>query len=132
MTAYNAMDGLETTLDNGSSLVLAVNPNDVNLVKYGILNAKTETPFVLNTGLSKLPLIIDTAAYPTVEQTPLTLGIVTVTNTPATVSAVRDMLPTIKPYADIRQRVVERENAGEGTVTFALELKHVSTRIVVR
>ena len=132
MTVYNAMDGLETTLDNGSSLVLAVNPNDVNLVKYGILNAKTETPFVLNTGLSKLPLTVDISAYPTVEQVPLTLGIVTVTNTPATVSAVRAMLPTIKPYSDIRQRIVERENVGEGTVTFALELKHVGAKFVVR
>ena len=132
VAAHNAMDGLATTFDNGTSLVLAINPEDANLTKYGILNAKTETPFVLNTGLSKLPLTVDTSAYPTVEQMPLTLGLVTVTNTPATVSAVRDMLPILKPYSDVRQRIVERENAGEGTVTFALELKHVGFKIVVR
>ena len=42
------------------------------------------------------------------------------------------MLPTLKPYADIRQSIVARENAGEGTVTFALELKHVGFKIVIR
>ena len=135
VTAYNAMDGLETTFDNGSSLVLAIDPNDANLTKYGILNAKTETPFVLNTGLSKLPLTVDTSAYPTIDQTSLMLGIVTVTNAPATVSAVRNMLPTVvKPYPNsgFRQRIVERENAGEGTMTFALELEQVGMMLIVQ
>ena len=132
VTAHNAMDGLETTFHSGTSLVLALNPEDANLTKYGILNAKTETPFVLSTGLSELPLTVDVSAYPTVEQTPQTFGIVTVTNVPATVSAVRTMLPSIKPYSDIRQRIEERENAGEGTVTFALVLEHIGTKFIVR
>jgi len=83
-------------------------------------------------GISKLPLMVDTSAYPTETQTPQTFGIVTVTNTSATLAAVRAMLPAIKPYSDIRQSIVERENVGEGTVTLALELKHVGTKFVVR
>ena len=132
VTAYNAIDGLETTFDNGTSLVLAINPEDANLTKYGILNAKTETPFALGSNLAKLPLSVDTSAYPAVTQVPQTFGIITVTNKPDTVTAVRAMLPTIKPYSDIRQSIVERENVGEGTMTFALELKHVGFKIVVR
>lgn len=132
VTAYNAMDGLETTFDNGTSLILAINPEDANLTKYGILNAKTETPFALGSNLAQLPLSVDKSAYPTVTQVPQTFGIVTVTNTPATLAAVRAMLPKVKPYSDIHQRIVERENTGEGTVTFALELKHVGIRFVIR
>ena len=132
VTAYNAMDGLETTFHSGTSLVLALNPEDANLTKYGILNAKTETPFILGNGLDKLPLTVDTSAYPMVARVPLSFGIVTVTNAPATLTAVRAMLPTVKPYSDVRQSIVERANASEGTVTFALELKHVGTRFVVR
>ena len=132
VTAYNAMDGLATTFANGTSLVLPINPNDANLTKYGILNAKTDTPFALGSNLAKLPLSVDTSAYPAVTQVPQTFGIITVTNKPETVTAVRAMLPTIKPYTDICQRIVEHENVGDGTVTFALELKHVGFKIVVR
>lgn len=134
VTACNAMDGLATTFRSGTSLVLAIDPGDANLAKYGILAAKTETPFTLGSGLSKLPLTIDTSAYPTVDRPSLALGIVTVTNKPATVSAVRAMLPAIKPYphSGFRHGIVERENAGEGTVTFALELVQTGAMLIVR
>ena len=54
------------------------------------------------------------------------------TNVAATVSSVRNMLPRIKPYSGIRQRIVERENAGEGTVTFALALEQTGAMLIVR
>ena len=132
VAAYNALDGIETTFDNDTSLVLAFDANDTNLTKYGLLNAKTETPFVLGSGLSKLPLSFDISAYPMPDVTPFTVGIVTVTNTPATVAAVRDMLPRIKAFPKIHNFIVERENDGEGTVTFELLLKQVGTQIIFR
>ena len=132
VAAYNAIDGLETTFYNGTSLVLALDPNDVNISKYGILNAKTETPFVLNAGLSELPLAIDTSVCPTVDHMSLVLGIVTVTNAPATVSAVRAMLPSVRPYRGFRHRIVERENAGEGTVTFALAMEQTGLMFILK
>jgi hypothetical protein len=132
VASYNALDGIETTFRNGTSLVLALDPNDANLTKYGILNAKTETPFTLGSGLSKLPLTIDTTAYPTIAEMPVSFGIVTVLNTPATVAAVRAMLPRIKAYPNVHNGIVERENVGEGTVTFALKLEVVGLRIIVQ
>ena len=120
VASYNAMDGLETTFDNGTSLVLALDPNDEDLVKYGILNAKTGTPFVLGSGLSKLPLTVDVSAYPVVNGNKFECGLVTVANDAETLQAVRGMMPNVKPWSDIHQGVVERENAGEGTVTFVL------------
>ncbi len=132
VASYNALDGIETTFRNGTSLVLALDPNDANLTKYGILNAKTETPFTLGSGLSKLPLTIDTTAYPTIAEMPVSFGIVTVRTPPATVAAVRAMLPRIKAYPNVHNGIVERENVGEGTVTFALKLEVIGLRIIVR
>jgi hypothetical protein len=75
---------------------------------------------------------VDISAYPEVTHVPQTFGIVTVTNIPETVATVRALLPKIKPYSGINQCIVERENAGEGTVTFALELKSPGMRIIIR
>ena len=130
--SYNAIDGLETTFDNGTSLVLAIDPSDANLTKYGIMNAKTQTPFRLGSGLSELPLVIDTSAYPVVENEPQTFGILTVADNAETLAATRAMLPRLKPYRDIHNSIVERENVGEGTVTFALRLEQIGTVIIVR
>ena len=132
VTAYNAMDGLSSTFDDNTSLVLVINPEDAKLTKYGILNARTDTPFALGSNLAKLPLSVDISAYPEVTHVPQTFGIVTVTNIPETVATVRALLPKIKPYSGINQCIVERENAGEGTVTFALELKSPGMRIIIR
>ena len=132
VASYNAMDGLETTFDNGTSLVLALDPNDADLVKYGILNAKTGTPFVLGSGLSKLPLTVDVSAYPVVDGNKFECGLVTVANNAETLQAVRGMMPNVKPWSDIHQSVVERENAGEGTVTFVLCAERNAFTIIFR
>ena len=132
VTAYNAMDGLSSTFDKNTSLVLVINPEDAKLTKYGILNARTDTPFALGSNLTQLPLSVDISAYPAVTHVPQTFGIVTVTNIPETVATVRAMLPKIRPYSGVNQCIVERENAGEGTVTFTLELKSPGMRVIIR
>lgn len=132
VAAHNAMDGLETTFHSGTSLVLALNPEDENLTKYGILNAKTETPFTLGISLAKLPLTVDASACPAFNQPSQTFGLVTVTNLPPTVAAIRGLLPKIdKLYKGVRQRVFERENDGEGTVTFELRLEQAGMVLMV-
>ena len=133
IASHNAIDGMETTLDDGTSLKLKIDPANADLTKYGILNAKTATPFTLGAGHGgKLPLSLDTTAYPVPTRRSLTVGLVTVTNTVATVEAVRAMMPTGTLYEGIGNLIVERENVGEGTVTFALELKDRCTTIVFK
>ena len=133
IASHNAIDGMATTFDNGTSLKLKIDPANADLTKYGILNAKTATPFTLGAGHGgKLPLSLDTTAYPVPTRRSLTVGLVTVTNTVATVEAVRAMMPTGTLYEGIGNLIVERENVGEGTVTFALELKDRCTTIVFK
>lgn len=130
--SYNAIDGLETTLDNGSSLVLSLDPEDADLTKYGILNAKTDTPFILGSGLSTLPLTVDASACPEIDKGPVSFGILTVANNAETLAATRAMMPRIKAFSGIHNSIVERENAGEGTVTFELLLEQLHTMVIMR
>ena len=128
---HNALDGLLAKFYDGSSLVLAINPENADMMKYGILNAKTTTPFGLDT-LTRLPLSVDVSAHPVIDEAEYSFGLLTVTNVVETVASVREMLPNVKPYAGIHQEIVERENAGEGTVTFVLKAKHIGTRLIFR
>ncbi len=132
VTSYNAMDGLATTMANGSSLVLVLDPSDENLTKYGILNAKTEKPFTLGNGLSTLPLSVDVSACPVIDKGPQTFGILTVANNAETLAATRAMMPRIKAFSGIHNSIVERENSGEGTVTFELLLEQLGTTVLIR
>ncbi len=132
VTSYNAMDGLATTMANGSSLVLVLDPSDENLTKYGIMNAKTVTPFTLGSGLSTLPLSVDASACPVIDKGPQTFGILTVANNAETLAATRAMMPRIKAFSGIHNSIVERENSGEGTVTFELLLEQLGTTVLIR
>ncbi len=130
VASHSALDGMETTFDNGTSLTLKVDPANADLMKYGILNAKTETPFTLGAGLSKLPLTLDTTAFPDITEKRRAFGLVTVTNTAA--AAVRALMPTGKFCPDVHNMIVERENAGEGTVTFELQLERLGLTVIIR
>ena len=132
VAAYNAIDGMETTFDSGTSIVLAIDPENEGLTRYGIRNARTETPFVLGDGVLKLPLTLDVSAYPEVPRRTkeISFGIVTVTNSVA--DAVAGMLPNIgRPFPHGYQSVVRRAN-DDGTVTFALVVEHKSLTMFVR
>jgi hypothetical protein len=129
---HYAMDGLVTTFEEGTSLVLALNPSDADLMKYGILNVKTDHPFNIGTGLSKVPLSVDTSACPAEMSLPQKFGIVTVKNSPATIAKVRSLLPIIRPFKDVHHRIEERINEGENSITFLLVVEHVGTRVIVR
>ena len=132
ITRHDAIDGLETSFASGTSLVLPLNPSDEDLVKYGILNAKTETPFKIAANMDRLPLMVDISACPSEMKLPQTFGLLTVKNTPSTVAAVKSMLPAIRPFTDVHHRIEERVNKEEGTVTFSLVAEHVGSRIVIR
>ena len=133
IASHNAIDGMETTFDNGTTLKLKIDPANADLTKYGILNAKTDTPFTLGAGHGgKLPLALDTTAFPCMEEMSRTFGLVTVTNT--AVAAVRAMMPTgkIRLYPGVHNTIVERANDGEGTVTFELQLDRLGMMLIYR
>ena len=129
---YNAIDGLEVKFASATSLELAFDPEDENLTKYGILNGKTDTPFALDPGVSEIPLSLDISACGDMTELPKTFGVVTVKNTPATVNAVKAMLPRIRPFENVHHRLIERVNETEGTVTLALVVEHVGFRVILK
>lgn len=129
---YNAIDGLKVKFAVNTSMELAFDPADENLTKYGILNSKTSTPFVLDPGVGTIPLSLDTSACGDMTELPKKFGIVTVKNDPATIEAVRAKLPSIRPFENVHHRLVPRLNEGEGTVTFELVVEHVGFRVILR
>ncbi|MBR3821399.1 MAG: hypothetical protein IKJ37_07235 [Kiritimatiellae bacterium] len=129
---HDAMDGLSTLFEEGASLVLAMDISDGNLVKYGIMNAKTEYPFRLYGKLKELPLTVEFSEIPTLDELPWTFGVVTVKNTPATIDAVKAILPSIRPCPGLHHKFRMRENEGEDTVTFTVTIEHVGSRVILR
>jgi hypothetical protein len=129
---YNAIDGLKVKFAVNTSMELAFDPADENLTKYGILNSKTSTPFVLDPGVGTIPLSLDTSACGDMMELPKKFGIVTVKNDPATIEAVRAKLPSIRPFENVHHRLVPRLNEGEDTVTFELVVEHVGFRVILR
>jgi hypothetical protein len=100
-------------------------------MKYGILNARTSTPFVLSDGVPGLPLSVDVNAYPEMVCNRLSFGVCTVTNLSETVAATRRMMPKLKPYKGIYTWMSERVNE-EGTRTFVLNIERRGTCISLR
>ena len=89
----DALNGLKTTFMSGTALLLPVDLANASLTRYGIANVKTETPFVLGSGLEKLPL---TVAFPTefaLAGNEQFVGIITVANAQA--DAVAALLPPV-------------------------------------
>ena len=97
-----------------------------------LAKAKTVTPFTLGSGLSTLPLSVDASACPVIDKGPQTFGILTVANNAETLAATRAMMPRIKAFSGIHNSIVERENSGEGTVTFELLLEQLGTTVLIR
>ena len=130
-TVYNGIDGVTVDFSAGSRLVLELRPEDDEFMKYGILNARTSTPFVLSDGVPGLPLSVDVNAYPEMVCNRLSFGVCTVTNLSETVAATRRMMPKLKPYKGIYTWMSERVNE-EGTRTFVLNIERRGTCISLR
>ena len=131
VSGVDAVNGLELLFSEGTKLVLKANPEDEELMRWGIRNVKADTPFALADGLGKLPISLDLSAG---EIPPTSrLGLLTVKNDPAIVAAVREMMPTLprvcKGFLNCPVEIVDEES---DTCTFALEFKENGLKLVIR
>ena len=130
----DALAGVETTIDSGASLKLAIDPSNADLMAYGIRNTTVDTPFTLAASFGgKLPLTLATEDFTVPEDChALTNALVTVKDSSA--AAVRAMLPSLRPWKPygLTSMVVPRANPGENTTTFLLVSKHTGVTIIFR
>ena len=132
VASARACDGMAITFTDGAQLELKLDPADPEMLGCGLRNTKTDTPFVLADGMAKLPLSLDWSSVSKPE-IPVTVGVVTVSNSADTVAAVGAMLPEFRsPWGGVRSELVPMERPDEGSVTFALKLCPVGIRFIVR
>ena len=128
----DALAGVETHIDAGASLKLAIDPSNADLTAYGIRNTTVDTPFTLAASFGgKLPLTLATEDFTVPENChALTNALVTVKDSSA--AAVRAMLPSLRPWKPygLTSTVVARANPGENTTTFLLVSKHTGLTII--
>jgi hypothetical protein len=131
VTSADAMNGLATTFASGTSLVLAVNPDDAELTRYGIRNDKTDNPFSVNGG-GTLPfsLSASSAAKAAVKGRTVNVGLFTVTAKAD--GLFRTLMPAElrSPFPSTQGTVVRSE--ADGFVTYSMRIVPVGLRIVVR
>ena len=134
---HDAIDGVQlrlvATSQNGFvHLKLEQDYSDPLLMRYGIKNTKTATPFSISNAsvFPKLPLEVVYPPEPA-DAVAFTVGLVTVADSAAdTVRALLPPLPAQKIYDGFSQEAVEiREN---GMTTFAVEFSHKGTSIIFR
>jgi len=129
----DALAGVETTIDAGAALQLAIDPANADLTQYGIRNMAVDTPFTLDASFGgKLPLTLDTAgAVPVADCAEMTNALVTVKSSSA--EAVGAMLSAVKPWRNYgyASTVVSRAN-GDGTTTLLLVSKFSGLKIYLR
>ena len=133
----DAIDGCQLQLVGTSQngyvyLKLVQDYSDPDLMRYGIKNTKTATPFSISNPsvFAKLPLEVEFPQTPA-DGTSFTVGIVTVASSAA--DSVRAILPdllTRKIYKGYRQKAVERTE--NGMTTFAVEFVTVGFTIDFR
>lgn len=126
----DGIDGLEIHFGGGTRFVVDVSAPDADFLRYGAKNVKTDTPFVLPDGATKLPLEV---LYP--EEIPekgVTVGILTVKSGIA--SAIKAILPELPRRVSGKiVRYVEIADKKNGWTTFAAEIgvSH-GTRIILK
>ena len=130
-----AIDGCSMLFHEGTSLELAVDFDNEELMAQGIRNVKTDTPFDLGEGVAKLPISLKFAEGVTAPSTKFTVPVLTVSANAA--ASVRDMLPAVKfPFKSYQATLVEMvEKDAEDKpkyVTFAYELKYQALKVIVR
>ena len=121
IASAEALSGVVTSIGEGAALKLAMDPENADLVKYGICNTSVSNPFILHDSFEgKLPLSLDTAKLsPPVRGNMLTNALVTVRSSIA--AHIREMLPVLHPLRDDGLvSVLEMRDNNDGTTTFYL------------
>ena len=131
-----AVDGCRIVVSNDTRLVVAYDPADVEMLRDGLRNVKTATPFVLEDGTT-LPLAVDLSAlYGDSGPRRVTVGLVTVTNAAETLTAVRAFMPDRVDVSGvpgpIKTSISESVDAAAGTLTFTLTARPFGTTVTIR
>ena len=130
----DALAGVETTIDAGATLQLAIDPANADLTEYGIRNTTVDAPFALAASFGgKLPLTLDNAGT----EIPagcrvMTNALVTVKSTSA--EAVGAMLSAVKPWRTwgFKSEIVPRVNGDTDTTTLLLVSRSCGTALYLR
>jgi len=133
--SVDAINGAAVTFKKGSKFELRPNFDDAEFMKYGIRNVKTSTPFALGEEVEALPFSIGTATGTPPFGVPFRLGLFTVKSDSKSVELIRSAVAEIEyPVVGFKAKVVEDvdEEAGTGTVTFAIDYAPIGLRISIR
>ena len=129
--AADAMNGLATTFASGTRLVLVVDPTDADLMRYGIRNVKTATPFAVVSG-GTLPFSLEASAAvrAAMKRRAVTIGLFTVTSEAD--AAFQPLLPShiASPFPSSKGTVVRSEE--DGVVTYSLSVEPLGMQILFR
>ena len=131
VTAADALNGLATTFAPDTRLVLVVDPSDTDLMRYGIRNVKTATPFAVVSG-GTLPFSLEASAAVRAEMKgrTVTIGLFTVTSEAD--AAFQPLLPThiASPFPSSKGTVVRSEE--DGVVTYSLSVLPIGMQFLIR
>ena len=128
----DSIDGLEIRFGSANSVKFIIDAtiDDPDFLRYGVRNVKTDTPFVLPSGVTKLPLEV---IYPDeIPEKGLKSGLLTVKSESA--GAIKAMLPELPRRVGGKiVRYVPIVDAENGWTTFAAEIgvSH-GTKVLIR
>ena len=137
VASASALDGCHLAISNGTTIAVAYESGNDALLKYGLRNVKTESPFELcDVDGGQLPLAIDFSGWGGAMPDALEVGLVTVTNQEDVVAAVRSMMPEKIAMLGMRPsyKVTRSEavNADDNTFTFKVSLTKAGFTVVIR
>lgn len=130
-----AIDGCAMLFHEGTSLELAMDPENGELAGRGFINVRTDAPFALGDGVGKLPLSLKFPEGMAPPSARFTVPFLTVSA--AAANSVRAMLPAVRlPFRSYRATLVETVEKDDKNnpkyVTFAYELRYQAMKVIVR
>ena len=122
VAAADAMNGLVTTVAEDATLAVRFDPDNADLLRYGIRNVKTDTPWSVVSGRLPLTVEVSDEAKAAAHGKTFTIGLLTVTA--AAADSVRALLPdNIRSgIPATKSELVEIEDGENGWYTFAMRV----------
>ena len=131
VTAADALNGLATTFASGTSLVLAIDPDNADLTRYGIRNVKTDNPFAVAAG-ETLPFSLEASAAvkAAARGRAMDIGLFTVTSEAD--KSFRSLMPdeVRSPIPSSKGTVVRRE--ADDVVIYSLAVTPLGLKVIFR
>ena len=129
----DAVNGMALSFASGASLVLLPNFDDKDLMRYGIRNVKTDTPYTLGAGVADLPFSVGEASGTPPQGVAFRLGLLTVPDVQSARQLARDAAQSVKyRVRGYRSTLVEDDTSEPGAVTFALDFTPIGFSLIVR